>query len=94
MRMCLFCAGVKIERLEAEEDTPKRNTVSVRLSMFAAHNAFHHCEQCHHYSEPAPATQVRTFVDPSCYDTTQKYTYTDVSRFIKSAWFLLVCQTS
>ncbi|XP_065124131.1 GREB1-like protein [Paramisgurnus dabryanus] len=50
--------GVKIERLETEEETPKRNTVSVRLSMFAAHNAFHHCEQCHHYSEPPPATQL------------------------------------
>uniref|UniRef100_A0A673KYZ4 GREB1-like protein n=1 Tax=Sinocyclocheilus rhinocerous TaxID=307959 RepID=A0A673KYZ4_9TELE len=45
---------VKTERLEAEEEPPKRNTVSVRLSLFAAHNAFHHCEQCHHYSEPAP----------------------------------------
>uniref|UniRef100_A0A671KRQ6 GREB1-like protein n=1 Tax=Sinocyclocheilus anshuiensis TaxID=1608454 RepID=A0A671KRQ6_9TELE len=44
--------------LEAEEEPPKRNTVSVRLSLFAAHNAFHHCEQCHHYSEPAPAAQL------------------------------------
>uniref|UniRef100_A0A8C2HHW3 GREB1-like protein n=1 Tax=Cyprinus carpio TaxID=7962 RepID=A0A8C2HHW3_CYPCA len=42
------------KRLEAEEELPKRNTVSVRLSLFAAHNAFHRCEQCHHYSEPAP----------------------------------------
>uniref|UniRef100_A0A673L8E1 GREB1-like protein n=1 Tax=Sinocyclocheilus rhinocerous TaxID=307959 RepID=A0A673L8E1_9TELE len=41
-----------------EEEPPKRNTVSVRLSLFAAHNAFHHCEQCHHYSEPAPAAQL------------------------------------
>uniref|UniRef100_A0A8C1YQ89 GREB1-like protein n=1 Tax=Cyprinus carpio TaxID=7962 RepID=A0A8C1YQ89_CYPCA len=44
--------------LEAEEEPLKRNTVSVRLSLFAAHNAFHHCEQCHHYSEPAPAAQL------------------------------------
>lgn len=61
----LFCiltrnTGVKTERLETEGEPPKRNTVSVRLSLFAAHNAFHHCEQCHHYSEPAPAAQVRT----------------------------------
>ncbi|XP_016097088.1 GREB1-like protein [Sinocyclocheilus grahami] len=49
---------VKTERLEAEEEPPKRNTVSVRLSLFAAHNAFHHCEQCHRYSEPAPAAQL------------------------------------
>uniref|UniRef100_A0A8C7LFI0 GREB1 like retinoic acid receptor coactivator n=1 Tax=Oncorhynchus kisutch TaxID=8019 RepID=A0A8C7LFI0_ONCKI len=36
----------------------KRETVSIRLSMFAAHNAFHHCEQCHHYCEGSPATQL------------------------------------
>lgn len=60
---CAWTTGVKIEKLETEEETPKRNTVSVRLSMFAAHNAFHHCEQCHQYSEPAPVTQVRTSVD-------------------------------
>uniref|UniRef100_A0A8C1HHH7 GREB1 like retinoic acid receptor coactivator n=1 Tax=Cyprinus carpio carpio TaxID=630221 RepID=A0A8C1HHH7_CYPCA len=47
-------AGIKL----AEEELPKRNTVSVRLSLFAAHNAFHRCEQCHHYSEPAPAAQL------------------------------------
>uniref|UniRef100_A0A8C2BSJ2 GREB1-like protein n=1 Tax=Cyprinus carpio TaxID=7962 RepID=A0A8C2BSJ2_CYPCA len=48
----------RMPKLEAEEEPPKRNTVSVRLSLFAAHNAFHHCEQCHHYSEPAPAAQL------------------------------------
>lgn len=66
MLMCCFESahetGVKVERLEAEAEPPKRNTVSVRLSLFAAHNAFHHCEQCHHYSEPTPAAQVRTYV--------------------------------
>uniref|UniRef100_A0A8C8JDW6 GREB1-like protein n=1 Tax=Oncorhynchus tshawytscha TaxID=74940 RepID=A0A8C8JDW6_ONCTS len=36
----------------------KRETVSIRLSMFAAHNAFHHCDQCHHYCEASPATQL------------------------------------
>ncbi|TRY68187.1 hypothetical protein DNTS_006982 [Danionella cerebrum] len=50
--------GIKTERLDTEWEPPKRNTVSVRLSQFAAHNAFHHCEQCHHYSEPAPAAQL------------------------------------
>ncbi|XP_047446080.1 GREB1-like protein isoform X2 [Mugil cephalus] len=36
----------------------KRVTKSIRLSRFAAHNAFHHCEQCHHYCEAGPATQL------------------------------------
>uniref|UniRef100_A0A8C5CN96 GREB1-like protein n=1 Tax=Gadus morhua TaxID=8049 RepID=A0A8C5CN96_GADMO len=36
----------------------KRETRSIRLSRFAAHNAFHHCEQCHHYCEASPATQL------------------------------------
>ncbi|XP_076601770.1 GREB1-like protein isoform X1 [Chaetodon auriga] len=36
----------------------KRETKSIRLSRFAAHNAFHHCEQCHHYCEAGPATQL------------------------------------
>uniref|UniRef100_A0AAY4C5U9 GREB1-like protein n=1 Tax=Denticeps clupeoides TaxID=299321 RepID=A0AAY4C5U9_9TELE len=36
----------------------QRNTVSIRLSVFAAHNAFHHCEQCHHYCEASPASQI------------------------------------
>ncbi|CAM4594670.1 unnamed protein product [Leuciscus chuanchicus] len=57
-RMPKTLNGVKIERVESEDEPPKRNTVSVRLSLFAAHNAFHHCEQCHHYSEPAPAAQL------------------------------------
>ncbi|KAM8839118.1 GREB1-like protein isoform 2-T7 [Synchiropus picturatus] len=36
----------------------KRETKSIRLSRFAAHNAFHHCEQCHQYCEPGPASQL------------------------------------
>ncbi|XP_056148830.1 GREB1-like protein [Lampris incognitus] len=36
----------------------KRETKSMRLSRFAAHNAFHHCEQCHHYCESSPAVQL------------------------------------
>ncbi|XP_070397746.1 GREB1-like protein isoform X4 [Nothobranchius furzeri] len=36
----------------------KRVTKSIRLSRFAAHNSFHHCEQCHHYCEAVPATQL------------------------------------
>ncbi|XP_034743382.1 GREB1-like protein isoform X2 [Etheostoma cragini] len=44
---------------EGESQTPaKRVTKSIRLSRFAAHNAFHHCEQCHHYCEAGPATQL------------------------------------
>lgn len=44
---------------EGESQTPvKRETKSIRLSRFATHNAFHHCEQCHHYCEAGLATQV------------------------------------
>ncbi|XP_068196041.1 GREB1-like protein isoform X1 [Antennarius striatus] len=44
---------------EGESETPaKRETMSIRLSKFAAHNAFHHCEQCHHYCEANSATQL------------------------------------
>ncbi|XP_028974599.2 GREB1-like protein isoform X2 [Esox lucius] len=51
--------GLKDPKLEEENQMPvKRQTVSIRLSMFAAHNAFHHCEQCHHYGEANPATQL------------------------------------
>uniref|UniRef100_A0A4W5QQC7 GREB1 like retinoic acid receptor coactivator n=1 Tax=Hucho hucho TaxID=62062 RepID=A0A4W5QQC7_9TELE len=51
--------GLKDPKLEGESQMPvKRETVSIRLSMFAAHNAFHHCEQCHHYCEGSPATQL------------------------------------
>lgn len=35
----------------------------MRLSRFAAHNAFHHCEQCHNYCEAGPAAQVRHRTD-------------------------------
>ncbi|XP_076828572.1 GREB1-like protein isoform X2 [Brachyhypopomus gauderio] len=54
------CSAVYSERPSVrrgggdEDGEMKRNTVSIRLSVFAAHNAFHHCEQCHHYSEPGP----------------------------------------
>ncbi|XP_041847997.1 GREB1-like protein isoform X2 [Melanotaenia boesemani] len=44
---------------EGESQTQvKRVTKSIRLSRFAAHNAFHHCEQCHQYCEANPATQL------------------------------------
>ncbi|XP_062260774.1 GREB1-like protein isoform X2 [Platichthys flesus] len=44
---------------EGESQAPaKRETKSIRLSRFAAHNAFHHCEQCHHYCEAGPAMQL------------------------------------
>ncbi|XP_054870648.1 GREB1-like protein isoform X1 [Amphiprion ocellaris] len=46
-------------KLEGEGQTPaKRVTKSMRLSRFAAHNAFHHCEQCHQYCEAGPASQL------------------------------------
>uniref|UniRef100_A0A3Q1C9P8 GREB1-like protein n=1 Tax=Amphiprion ocellaris TaxID=80972 RepID=A0A3Q1C9P8_AMPOC len=44
---------------KGEGQTPaKRVTKSMRLSRFAAHNAFHHCEQCHQYCEAGPASQL------------------------------------
>lgn len=36
----------------------KRETKSIRLTRFAAHNAFHHCDQCQHYCEADPAALV------------------------------------
>uniref|UniRef100_A0A6Q2ZFC1 GREB1-like protein n=1 Tax=Esox lucius TaxID=8010 RepID=A0A6Q2ZFC1_ESOLU len=46
------------QQIKPNQMPVKRQTVSIRLSMFAAHNAFHHCEQCHHYGEANPATQL------------------------------------
>ncbi|CAJ1072494.1 GREB1-like protein isoform X1 [Xyrichtys novacula] len=43
---------------ENGQTATKRETKSIRLSKFAAHNAFHHCEQCQHYCEGGPATQL------------------------------------
>ncbi|XP_061696419.1 GREB1-like protein isoform X3 [Syngnathoides biaculeatus] len=52
----------KRSRVLKEEDgshtVAKRETKSIRLTRFAAHNAFHHCEQCHHYCDASPATQL------------------------------------
>uniref|UniRef100_A0A673A2N3 Growth regulating estrogen receptor binding 1 n=1 Tax=Sphaeramia orbicularis TaxID=375764 RepID=A0A673A2N3_9TELE len=44
--------------LKGYQTPAKRETKSIRLSKFAAHNAFHHCEQCHHYCEAGPASQL------------------------------------
>uniref|UniRef100_A0A8C9SI56 GREB1 like retinoic acid receptor coactivator n=1 Tax=Scleropages formosus TaxID=113540 RepID=A0A8C9SI56_SCLFO len=50
---------VYYHNLDGKEDTmAKRDTVSVMLTQFAAHNAFHHCEECHRYSESSPAAEV------------------------------------
>ncbi|KAG9339202.1 hypothetical protein JZ751_024061 [Albula glossodonta] len=40
-----------------QEGPCKRGTVSVMLTKFAAHNAFHRCDQCHHYREANPLIQ-------------------------------------
>ncbi|XP_069777805.1 GREB1-like protein isoform X2 [Narcine bancroftii] len=40
------------------EGSTKQETVSIMLTKYAAYNTFHHCEQCHHYVEFNPATQV------------------------------------
>uniref|UniRef100_H2U8H3 GREB1 like retinoic acid receptor coactivator n=1 Tax=Takifugu rubripes TaxID=31033 RepID=H2U8H3_TAKRU len=45
--------------LKVTKEIPaKRETKPVRLTRFAAHNAFHHCEQCQHYCEASPAAQL------------------------------------
>ncbi|XP_014889939.1 GREB1-like protein isoform X2 [Poecilia latipinna] len=50
---------IKEFKKEGENQTQgKRVTKSIRLSRFAAHNAFHHCEQCHQYCEAVPTTQL------------------------------------
>ncbi|KAJ8408182.1 hypothetical protein AAFF_G00264100 [Aldrovandia affinis] len=41
-----------------QERPAKHSTVSVMLTKYAAHNAFHRCDQCHHYREASPTTQV------------------------------------
>uniref|UniRef100_A0A8C4ZCY2 GREB1-like protein n=1 Tax=Gadus morhua TaxID=8049 RepID=A0A8C4ZCY2_GADMO len=53
----LLYSDLKQEPQESQTQA-KRETRSIRLSRFAAHNAFHHCEQCHHYCEASPATQL------------------------------------
>lgn len=67
-----------------EGETPaKRETKSIRLSRFAAHNAFHHCEQCHHYCEAVPATQVSAVWCP----TSHLLPALGLSNF-KHCWFI------
>ncbi|XP_064202984.1 GREB1-like protein isoform X1 [Anguilla rostrata] len=44
-----------------QEGPAKHGTMSVMLTKFAAHNAFHHCEQCHHYREASLVTQVSDY---------------------------------
>ncbi|XP_077374607.1 GREB1-like protein [Festucalex cinctus] len=50
------CRVLKEE--DGSQTETKRETKSIRLTRFAAHNAFHHCEQCHHYCDASPATQL------------------------------------
>lgn len=66
---------------EGEVQIPvKQETKSIRLSTYATHNAFHHCEQCHHYCEAGPATQVSEAYTLNV--TPMDYT------------FILICQTA
>nr|XP_015209145.1 PREDICTED: GREB1-like protein isoform X1 [Lepisosteus oculatus] len=44
---------------EVKQEVPaKRETVSIMLTKYAAYNTFHRCEQCQHYTEATPATQL------------------------------------
>ncbi|XP_061835252.2 GREB1-like protein isoform X1 [Nerophis lumbriciformis] len=52
---------LKVRDLKKEEKgqvEAKQETKSIRLTRYAAHNAFHHCEQCHHYCDASPAAQL------------------------------------
>ncbi|XP_064410250.1 GREB1-like protein [Latimeria chalumnae] len=43
---------------DAHKDrVPKRETVSMMLTKYSAYNTFHHCEQCHQYTDFNSATQ-------------------------------------
>lgn len=57
--LVLFSLVFEDLRQNAEMEA-KCETKSIRLTRFAAHNAFHHCEQCQHYCEAGPAAQVST----------------------------------
>ncbi|KAM9791458.1 GREB1-like protein isoform 1-T1 [Syngnathus typhle] len=47
-----------LKQEDESQSEAKQETKSIRLTRFAAHNAFHHCEQCHHYCDASPATQL------------------------------------
>ncbi|XP_061878428.1 GREB1-like protein isoform X3 [Entelurus aequoreus] len=52
---------LKVRDMKKEEKgqvEAKQETKSIRLTRYAAHNAFHHCEQCHHYCDASPAAQL------------------------------------
>ncbi|XP_048868209.1 GREB1-like protein [Brienomyrus brachyistius] len=58
----VYCENMPKSLLEktsdSKQDTPvKRDTMSVMLTKFASHNAFHRCEECQHYTEVSPATE-------------------------------------
>ncbi|XP_077471465.1 GREB1-like protein isoform X1 [Stigmatopora argus] len=46
------------KKKDGNQKEVKRQTKSIRLTRFATHNAFHHCEQCHHYCDASPETQL------------------------------------
>uniref|UniRef100_A0A3B3RUG4 GREB1 like retinoic acid receptor coactivator n=1 Tax=Paramormyrops kingsleyae TaxID=1676925 RepID=A0A3B3RUG4_9TELE len=55
----VYCENMPKSLLEktsdSKQDTPvKRDTMSVILTKFASHNAFHRCEECQHYTEASP----------------------------------------
>ncbi|KAM9845471.1 GREB1-like protein [Aulostomus maculatus] len=50
--------GLKDFKQAESQTAATRETKSIRLTRFAAHNAFHHCEQCHHYCEASPDAEL------------------------------------
>lgn len=77
-----------------ESQTPaKRETKSIRLSRFAAHNAFHHCEQCHHYCEAGPATQVSAVCKHSKHSRCLLWARV-TSNIINPHTYMLTCQNT
>ncbi|KAM6150075.1 protein GREB1 [Erethizon dorsatum] len=59
--ICAHHQGVKSEDrgTRRPEDPPvRRQTARMRLSKYAAHNTYHHCEQCRHYLGSHPRYQL------------------------------------
>ncbi|XP_021104058.1 protein GREB1 [Heterocephalus glaber] len=59
--ICSHQKGVKREDrgTRRPEDPPvRRQTARMRLSKYAAHNTYHHCEQCQHYMGSHPRYQL------------------------------------
>lgn len=67
MNLSFFYVHVDCKQDKENQTPATRVTKSIRQSRFAAHNAFHHCDQCHHYCEAGAATQVSCTTNTFCF---------------------------